>query len=506
MIISDQWLVNAPGWKKVYQLFPFGEGRGIFRSIRGNFILVVVNSSVIQLDMVLGPIPIGTLASNSGEVFIDENLNNQICIVDGINAYIYNHSLPPNLTVQALSGTLIPNYVTYHNTFFLFGNGDRTGNGASWYAYSFATPTTITQTTQLALQTKPDYAIAVLRIPGQSANVLVFGTSVCEIHTQVGGLQNYRRTNTVSGDFGCLSVETIDAADQYIAWLAVNDSSGPVIMIYSGQGLTPISSDGIDHVLSRIKFPDESTAMFSRVDGHLLYQLTFHNPADNVTLAYDFTEKKFFNFTDQYLNYHPARDYAYFNQKTYMLSLNNASLYEISTDITVIDENIPLFPIDPDFDPLLVFEIQRIRICENIQQEDGDKFIVNYFSMIMEQGCDPNVSDLSLNVINNIITESIFVPPDTSIITEWGFDIVDEDSWSGANIYTPPYQPRVDMSISLDGGITWSTTVGRDLNPIGKRKNILNWNKLGACTSMTIKLRFWGMSRFVVSNGMMEVY
>ena len=503
----EAWLVNFPGYKRVFELLPAGEGRGIFRSIRGNFILVVVNSSVFRMNPILGAILIGTLASSSGEVFIDENLNNQICIVDGINAYIYNHSLPPNLTIQALGpGTLIPNYVTYHNTFFLFGNGDTTGAGASWFAYSFATPTTIVQATELALQTKPDYAIAVVRIPGQSAQVLVFGTAVCEVQTQVGGLQNYRRNNTISIDYGCLSVETIDAADQYIAWLGVNESNGPVIMIYSGQGAQPISSDGIDYLMGKLKFPEESTAMFTRVDGHLFYQLTFFNDADNITLVFDFNTKKFFNLSDQHMNYHPARDYAYLNQRIFMLSLNNASLYEFSSDITVIDENIPPTPISPGYDPNLVFDMQRIRITENIQQDDTDKFIVNYLVLPIEQGNDPRVTGLSLNVINNIITESFFVPPETDIITEQGFDIVDEDSWLGLPAYVIPYQPRVDLSISLDSGITWSNTVGRELNPVGLRKNILNWNKLGACNCITYKFRFWGMDRFVVNNAVMEIY
>ncbi len=501
MYISDNWLVNFPGYKRVYELLPAGEGRGIFRSIRGDFLLVVVNSAVYRLDEDLGAILIGNLATNASPVFIDENLNNQICIVDGVNAYIYNHSLPPNLTTQVLGAPLIPNYVTYHNTFFLFGNGDRTGNGASWFAYSFASPTTIALTSTLALQTKPDYAIAVLRIPSQSANVLVFGTSVCEIHTQVGGQLNYRRVNTINVDFGCLSVDTIDSTDQYVAWLGVNENSAPVIMIYSGQGAVQISTDGIDYQLGNIKFPNQSSAMFTKIDGHLFYQLTFYNEVDNITFLYDFNTQKFFNLSDQHLNYHPARDYAYFQQKIYMISLNNASIYEVSTDITVIDENIAGNPIDPN----QIFEMQRIRVCENIQQDDSDKFIVNYLAVTIEQGQDPLFTGLSLQIINPIITESLFVPPEEQIITEWGFDIVDEDSWLGGQAYIPPYQPRVDLSISLDGGITWSATVGRVLNPVGYRKNILNWNKLGGCNSITLKFRFWGMSRFVVNNGVLEI-
>ncbi len=504
MFITDEWLVNFAGYKKIHEFTPEGSGRGIFHSVRGNLLLVIINDNVYSINQNIGVVLIGQLETVVGEVFIDENLSSQICIVDGINAYIYNHSLAPNLTVQSLSGTLIPNYVTYHNTFFLFGNGDTTSNGAAWYAYSFASPTTISQTTQLALQTKPDFAVAVKRIPGQAANVLVLGTSVCEIHTQVGGLQNYRRNNTASIDYGCLSISTIDSAEQYIAWLGVNERNAPVIMVFSAQGITPISSDGIDYLLASLEAPDDSTAMFFRVDGHLIYQLTFYNEADNLTLMYDFTTQKFFNLSDQHLDYHPAREYAYFDNKTYFLSLNNGSLYEIGTDFTFIDENI-VESFDPTYDSDLVFEIQRIRITENVSQADTDRFMVNYLSLMIEQGCDPNVSRASLDTIIPIITETDFVDSEYPLITEWGIAIVMEESWGGASVYTPPYEPRVDLTLSYDGGITWTNTISRDLNPIGYRRNILNWNKLGACNTITFKFRFWGTFRFIVNNAVIEV-
>lgn len=500
MFISDNWLVNFAGWKRVFEIFPEGEGRGMFRSVRGNFLLVVVNSSVYSFDSNFVATFVGTLATSAEEVFIDENLNSQVCIVDGLNAYIYFYgSGGPSFTTQTLSGSLIPNYVTYHNTFFLFGNADTTSNGAKWYAYSFASNTTISQTTELALQTKPDFAIAVQRIPGQSANVLVFGTTVCEIHTQIGGTQNYRRVNTISVDYGCLSVATIASADEFIAWLGVNESNAPVILVYQGQGAYAISSDGIDYLLTTIQFPEDSTSSFVKIDGHLIYQLTFFNPVDNLTLMYDFNTKKFFHLSDENLNYHPARDYAYFGNETYFVSLNNGSIYRTSTDITVIDENITTT------DPNQIFTIQRIRICDNIAQDDSDKFIANFFRMTIEQGNDPGNPGASLDIIIPLITEDAFAPPDAFLITEFDQVIVDEASWNNQPTYTIPYQPRVDLSLSYDGGITFSNTVGRNLNQTGFRKNILSWNRLGMANVLTLKFRFWGMDRFVVNNGVLEI-
>jgi hypothetical protein len=139
-----------------------------------------------------------------------------------------------------------------------------------------------------------------------------------------------------------------------------------------------------------------------------------------------------------------------------MLSLNNASIYQIGSEITAIDENLPGNPVDP----ALITEIQRIRITDNMQQDDTDRFIVNYLTIPIEQGTAPNY---------------------------------------------PPYRQIVDLSISYDSGVTWSATVRKELNLQAIRKNILNWNKLGSCNCITLKFRFWGFNRFVAYNGIMEV-
>ena len=230
-----------------------------------------------------------------------------------------------------------------------------------------------------------------------------------------------------------------------------------------------MSTDGIDHQLAHIQYPDESAGMFFRQDGHLFYQLTFYNPEDNLTFIYDFTTNMFFNLSDFELNYHPARNYAYFNQSLYFVSLDDSSIYLASSDLTTYNEN--LAGADPaNIDPDINHEIPRIRICNTLRMPDSSQFRPNSFVFTIEQGTDSHVTGLSL-----------LAPP-----------IV--------------YRPRVDLSISCDGGISWSNTVGRYLNPVGLRQNILNWEKMGMCNSLTIKLRFWGLSRFIANDGIVEAY
>ena len=468
---SDGWMVSFAGYKRVLQLLTgnSGQGRGLFHSIRANCIIAVVNSSVFRIDVGLTVTPLGSLATSSGEVYMDENLANQICIVDGLNAYIYNHSGAAFLTQQTFThGVINPSYVTYINTYFVFGNANTTSTGSKWDVYlpSPSNPTLIEWKQTLSLQTKPDYAVAVKRIPGQSSNVLVFGTSVCEIWTQTAsaGINLFLKNQSVNIDYGCVSIATIASCDQYIAWLGINESNAPVITVFSSQGVEQISTDGINYTLSGLKYPSQSTATFYRKDGHLFYQLTFYNPADNITFVYDFETKKFYNLSDSNLDHHPAIDVIYFNQKSYFLSLNNASMYELSTNLTTYDENIN------GEDPALIGEIPRIRVCAPIRHPDSSQFRANGVYMMIEQGYDSQYVGLNQNSA------------------------------------TLNYVPRIDLAVSADSGVTWSNYVSRDMQPEGFRQNITTWEKLGAFNDLTLKFRFQGLSHFCVNNSYCDIY
>lgn len=500
MFLTDEWLVNFAGYRRVLDLLSSGEGRGLFHSVRGNFMIAVVNATVFRIDSNLNITMLtNTLSTSTGEVFVDENLNNQICIVDGVDAYIYNHNGAPTLVAQNITAgqsDLVPNYVAYNNTFFLFGNALTNNDGSKWFVYEPNAATTIQYVATLALQTKPDFALAVKRIPGAANNVMVFGSSVCEIWTQVSNaIEPYRRNSTLSVDYGCASVSTIAASDKSIFWLAINETNSPTIMMYTGGNASVISTDGIDYLLQTILYPNQSTAAIFRQDGHLFYMLTFFNPADNLTICYDATVDKILDLTDQHLNFHPAREIVYFNRTWYFVSLNRASLYEMSTDITVIDESLGE---DPESANDFIYDMQFIRVCNTVRNEQTARFRGNTLVMTIEQGNDPNCT--GPHEANYIVMED-----DTSdvITSEIGVWLVTETSPS-SDAFTGC--PRVDLTVSRDGGYTWSQTVSKTLNPLGKRQNILNWQNMGAANQMTHKFRFWGGSRWVVNNAVMEVY
>lgn len=494
---QDEWLVNFAGWKKLFYLIEgSAHGRGVFHSVRNNIIVAVINNVVFKIDSDFNFTQVGTILTASGDVFMDENLNDQICIVDGLNAYIYNVDTG-SLTKQTLNSNLIPNYVVYHNTFFIFGNANTTGNGAKWYVYVFDTPTTITEETELALETKPDYAIAVQRLPGQSNNIIVFGTSVSEIWTNVGGIDNYVRNSSRSIDYGCLSPSTIASNDRYVVWLGVNESNSPTITMFTEAGPVSISTDGIDYQLGQLQFPEQSTAFFYRDDGHLFYQITFYNPSDNLSLIYDMDTKKFFHISDAYTNYHPARNVVYFNNNVYFISLNNGAFYQTGTTFYTYDETIGVTPFYSEHNK----EIPRTRITSSIRLPNAARFMSNDLSVTIDQGNDPNFM-----LANLTPTQTFLITEDSldEIISETGLFLVSEDSIL-PQIYT--YIPRVDLTISKDGGVTFSNTVSKDLRPIGYRKNMLRWTRqFGFSNDLTFKFRFWSKSYVCVWNGAVDIY
>lgn len=497
MFISDEWLLNFAGYEQAVEILGNEvEGRGLYHSTRGNFLLAVLGSNLYRIDDNLGWTFLFSIGTTTGEVFMDENLSSQIAIVDGSNtAYIYNYSTETTATIDFVytggGVAFTPNYVTYQNTYFIFGNGDRTTSGSQWFVYrSGFNPTTLTNPFQLVwvqtltLQTKPDFALACLRIPSHGNNLLVLGSTVAEIWTSVAGLQIYQRQSSINIDYGVASVSTIAASDDMIAWLGINEKSSPAIMVMTGGKAERLSTDGIDYLLSRVERPDKSTAMFYRQDGHVFYILTFFDSLDNFSIMYDFTTQKFFDITDWDFTYHPARQMAYFNNDIYFASLKQGSLMRISTNLTSISTDI-----QNDY------EIPRIRKCDTYRLPGSDRFIVNQFSFTIENGVEQNVDyqfECDGYILGEVSSDIMYSEDDLPLLIEGGSCQI--------------YYPRIDVTCSKNGGETYGNSNSYYMHATGKYKNQPRFHKLGEANQFTIQMRFWGFGAVVIANGMLEVY
>ena len=235
--------------------------------------------------------------------------------------------------------------------------------------------------------------------------------------------------------------------------MAQNENNAPFIMVSDGSGTKRISTDGIDYVLSILKFPEKSTAFFYRQDGHLFYQITFYHPSDNLTLVYDFSTQMFFHASDHDLHYYPAAQNVFFNGSIYFVSLNDGGFYLMDTNYVTYSYSTASGDVGE--------EIPRIRICDTIRKPDSDRFRAGQFTFWIEQGVVPSFA---------------------------------------------PVPSRVDMSVSKDGNKSFGAVVSRELNPSGRHRNQIRWWQLGQSNEFTIQLRFWGFQRFVANNGILEVY
>lgn len=507
-IISDKFLVPYAGYAAILMLVLGGKGRGAFTSTSGDITIAVVSNNVFVINADLTYQIVGQLATSTGDVFIAENNNFEIAITDYSNIYVYSYggspitfktstTETPGANQFAIPTALTnPGYITFQNGRLLVA-----GTGTSnWYLSDFNMATVWTGVAGFAsahtgtIQTKSDTVQAPVRFPGRGNLLLVFGFTVAEPWTDQGlALFPYVKSTTFNLDYGCLNAASIDSLENYVGWLAQNEKSGPALMFTDGSSITRISTDGIDFKLSNLTNPTDCFGFFFRQDGHLIYQFTF--PTDNLSYAYDFNTKKFFTVTDENLNYHPAKKVVFFNGVYYFVSNRDGNFYEFDTSITNYTYSLP------NSSNPIVKEIPRIRICPPLRLDNQKSFIVKNLSFTIEQG-QPN------NIIYGFIPQPI---PYTCITTESGALIMTESGYViqttafMGSIKYPLSDAGVDLSISRDGGQTFGNSVRKNMNPTGKAKSLFIYRQLGRLNDSSTQLRFWGMKRFVVTDGIVEV-
>lgn len=462
MIVADDFLVDFFGYTQEIKISDKKKSRGLFGTVKGNFIIFVVSNTVYSIKVIgngqYDTEVVGTISSFSGDVFIDENNTNQIAICDQTNIYIYNY-VTSTFQVAVLPAGFIPGYVTYQNGRFVTPDKNSNvwalsapGDGLNWFWGASGEPVLG------ALQTKPDFAVATIRFPSRGNLLLVMGRTVTELWTDVGGaLFPYQKNSSVNIDYGCVNPSTIASSDTIIAWLGINEKSGPVIMYSTGADIKTISTDGIDYKIGKLSNPEKSSAAFFKLSGHLIYQLTFYDPADNFSICYDFTTGNFFDVTDEHMNFHITHDVTFFDNAYYFSSFNDGNLYKMDISLHYYDYG------KDEEGNRKIFEIPRIRICPNLRIANASRFAINNVTFTMEQG---------------------------------------NDTENSGNL--PNYNPRIGLSLSKDGGISFGPYVDRPIYRPGRRMNRLNWWGCGAGNDMVLQFRFHGRGPWVATNGVVS--
>lgn len=504
MIVSDGALVDYAGYQYLFDvpLVVNGKGRGIYSSVNGNFMLVVVGSGVWTIArnsaQELIATYVGSLATSYGDVFISENNNSEIGITDGTNMYVYKYSLPTSFLTSTIvspapTGQFTvtfdhPGYISFQlGRLIVVDTGTQ-----NWYlsGINAATQWSPTDTNNQAyagsISLKPDHIQAAVPIPGAGNNLAIFGHTVMELwQFTANALFPYQRQSSYNVDYGCLNPSSIAALDSYIVWLSSNEQGGATVMVVNGAGgrEQSISTDGMDFKLANLTNPSNCTGFLFRQDGHLLYQFTF--PDDNLSYVYDFETKLFFTVSDENQNYHIARNVIFFDNDYYFVSLNDGNVYTFGTQFTNLQyssTNTQMMP--------------RIRICPPIRSPSQRMFIVKSLGFTIEAG-QPN--------------EPIQVYDSAFLITQDSNFIVTQD---GNYLITQPnfitldglFPEAIDLSISRDGAESFGNSVRYTMNPTGNKKSRLIFQRLGQANDFTPMIRFIGYGRFVAFDGVCELY
>lgn len=534
MFMSDNFMVPYAGYNigiPASQFLNAIEGRAIFTSTKFDNLVVVQGTNVFLVNIVYSQsqeiieffqvFRIGQLQTQTGVVYVAENNKPQIGLSDGTAFYLYDPTLSPVFRAVPLNFT--PGYLTFHDTYFILAASNDTfysppanntwrlsgqNDGLVWNSDSASIG---------LLQTKPDNVKAVVRFPSKGNMIFVMGSIVTEAWFDTGAqLFPYQRNNQFNIDYGCLQPATVAYMDEIVVWLAQNEKSGPIIMYSDGGMPKKITSDGIDYFFSTLEDPTDSQAFLYRQDGHLFYHINFYT--DNLSLFYDFNTQKFYHACDQNLNYFIASEVAFFKNQYYFITRNNGNLFVFDTSITTYE----------DVDTMgnrSINEIPRIRTCGNVRTPDQDYRIINDLGFTIESG-ETDYQQQSLGPIilitqasEHLITQGEYL----GFITQSGDDLVTQDDLylvsqqhqEGSSATLIAQQegntgtsnlslPHVDLSISTDGGASFGTEWAYYLPPIGHRKNRLMWWQVGIANDFVPQFKFWGLGRFVATDGMVN--
>lgn len=533
MFISDNFMVPYSGYSigiTANNFINAVEGRAIFTSTKFNKLVVVEGNSVFLVNIEYSQIKqkvtffqvakIGTLQTQSGVVYISENNKPQIGISDGTAFYLYDPTLSP--VFQSVPLNFTPGYLTFHDTYFILAaSNDNTyappanntwrlsgqNDGLIWASDAASVG---------LLQTKPDNVQAVVRFPSKGNLILVLGSIVTESWFDTGAqLFPYQRTNQFNVDYGCVQAATVAYMDEFVVWLAQNEKSGPIIVYCDGGTIKKITTDGIDYLFSTLQDPSDSQAFLYRQDGHLFYHINFYT--DNLSLVYDFSTEKFYHVSDQNLNYFIASEVAFFNNQYYFITKNNGNLF-------VFDTSIMTYQDVDSLGNIITNEIPRIRTCANVRNPDQEYRIMNDIGFTIESG-EIDYQQQSLGEIILVTQDGIPLATQSGAValtTQDDNDLLSQDGLlfitqqndgtpslliaqqEGNTGFTNLSLPHVDLSISTDGGASFGNEWSYYLPPIAHRKNRLMWWQLGIANDFVPQFKFWGMGRFVATDGVIN--
>ena len=167
----------------------------------------------------------------------------------------------------------------------------------------------------------------------------------------------------------------------------------------------------------------------------------------------------------------------------------DGNIYQMSSNIYSYSySNNPLSSISN-----LNYEIPRIRIPPPFYLPDQSRFVVGYSGFTIEQGqFDYDYRDTTF-ILGTQCSNAI------------GTQAIDPQQAIGGGYNYRRNVPRIDLSLSKDGGINFGSDVSILMRPQGIRQNRVMWRRLGQSNYLMQQYKFYGFGRFVITDGIFGV-
>lgn len=410
---------------------------------------VVMGASLYSVDRFGAYTYINQLSTTNGRVSMSNNGlsasgvgGDQLCIVDGVNTYIYN-VISGAWTVLVNASSM----VTYIDTYFVHA----LANSMAYQVSNIYDGTDLPSLAKAAVSATPDPIKAVMNLNNQ---LWFIKERSSEVHyntkTSVSLGSPFSRISGAVFSYGTIAPWSVAIGADSILFLAYqrnNDSSEFVGVARSkGSTIDIISPAAINYYINSFPYKEDAFAYCYSEDGHTFYVLTF--PSSSATLVFDLTtemwhERSTYNGTSA-VRRHIGNCYCYFQSKHYVGDYRTGKIYEMSS---------------------------------SFYSDNGDPIISR---RITQHGYDSESLDL-------------FTIHKLTVDIESGVGNSDDTS------------PVASLSWSNDGGHNFSSEYDASIGAEGNFRQRLVWRRLGVSRDRVWSLTMAGKHKKVVLGAYAEV-
>lgn len=150
-------------------------------------------------------------------------------------------------------------------------------------------------------------------------------------------------------NWGCLSADSVREMDGALIWLGSARNGSPEVLLLNNLKMEVVSTKPVERLLQQADFSSVFSWTIKQL-GHRFYVLTLKN--SNLTLAYDFDERRWAQWTDTNGNYLPIVDSCVTSgMDTLLQHESNGRIYTASSDYATDDGDLIQVDIyTPNFD------------------------------------------------------------------------------------------------------------------------------------------------------------